>query len=110
MQESPAACTVLDIATAGARLESHTSCRSLLLRETVWLRWTWLGARASCPPSPARYRERSCNLGGRQLLFQQLPLVQTCVLAAKHEQLFVRAPLDDPAFVEHANQIGIAHG
>src|SRR2546423_13032384 len=46
----------------------------------------------------------------RQLLLQQLPLVEVCVLAARREQLVVRAALDDASLVEDADQIGVAHG
>src|SRR5947207_5163639 len=46
----------------------------------------------------------------RQLLLQQLPLVEVCVLAARREQLVVRAALDDASLVEDADQICIAHG
>ncbi len=45
-----------------------------------------------------------------QLFLQQLLPVQAGVETVLLEQFRVRPALDDPAFVEHQNQIGLLHG
>src|SRR4051812_18426684 len=51
----------------------------------------------------------SLSLTGRQFLFEQLALVKGRILAARRDQFVVRAALDDASFVEHADQVSLAH-
>src|SRR5215216_3195563 len=53
---------------------------------------------------------RKSGLAGRQLLLQQLTLVERGVLAARGEQLLVRAALDDAPLVEDADEVRVADG
>src|SRR5713226_2254310 len=75
-----AACT----ASSGVSGASRRLCRVLLLR-----------ARCSC---------------AFQLFFQQLLLIQIGVIAAASEEFVVRAALDDAAFAEDDNLVGVLHG
>lgn len=44
-----------------------------------------------------------------QLLFEQLPLVDTRVLTLQFEKLLVRATLHDPSVVHHEDLVGVLH-